>query len=358
MVETLQAGKVTQADREEADFITKTLLYKTIAERDKKIRYAQTCDRIAFLMLKDWFSGSGLTIDTATLTLNDCFLPPNLNRQIDPFARQSFLDKPFEMEIQVSNKTITANLPLYRYGEFRRIVKDKRVAGTTDSLVSWYSVDTIALDRIKTEIKHYNEHRHEVLGAIIDMEKRFVADGKVDIHEKDDNGADTDVLLDYVSHPNYLFSLVLSLAAQNELKQLCKTIIAHTDTVYQTRTSNQRPLGLRKQDIEAYIAALPIPTELLITDFITKISDRTDRFYSNMNAVKPIAKQEEELYEVAEKFFKHQNPTIAHLNMLRNKFAHNQIRYDTTTNIPPSDATDSLITAQLIKYTKEQYEAL
>jgi hypothetical protein len=279
MVETLQAGKVTQADKDEDDFITKTLLHKTIAERDKKIRYAQTCDRIAFLMLKDWFSGSELTIDTDTLTLNDCFLPPNLNRQTDPFARQSFLDKPFEMQIKVSNKTITANLPLYRYGEFRRIVKDARVAARNDGngneigLLAWYAADTIPRERILEELKYYNEHRHEVLEQILILEEKM--------HPMLNHGGN------FTDHSKY--TKKLAQAPYNLDKEalhialMLRNKFGHNAILHKPMMDRNKPTERLLEDIEALLGRIT-QTDLSAAPLITEqLIDYTKRIYKNWN---------------------------------------------------------------------------
>ncbi len=312
-------NNLSEEDEKQLRYLKRCL--KDYPERDKAIRLSQAQDRMLLLMLHDWFGKeAGHAIDMKTLNLHKI---------------TEFLDTPYEMKVKIvyptaetemvktkkgtenlqqkeAIKTITAKLPFYRYGAFRKFVKDERLRPVTketsknplayhaeSGLFTWFDADTIPLVRLKEELDYYDANRHKVVESILSMEKRFFDAG----------------------------------------------IVIRPDKEY-------NPDGSIKKDKEGNDKK-PNRTEHTCFLNVTRLADTQ----------------------------------IEHLKMLRNKFAHNQVRYDaaldntsTIKRVQNGQETEGcqtqpnstnryieevclidkkkLITAQLIKYTTEQYNAL
>jgi hypothetical protein len=86
---------------------------------------------------------------------------------ISPINAKSMLNDVIAYELNTRNKTITADIKIKDYGNFRRFLKDTRL----DSLVDYYPEDKIARNRLVQELDIYERNRILVFEAIYNFEK-------------------------------------------------------------------------------------------------------------------------------------------------------------------------------------------
>jgi hypothetical protein len=284
-------------------------------------------------------------------------------------------------------KIITAKLPLKRYGDFRKTVKDIRLRteeknGKIESgLLLWFDAERIPLARLKKELEYYNNHRHEVTKAIVNWE--------YDLMETKQEVVRPDYSKSKGKIKYKAANLMLAKADRDALRNLCTNIVVHTHNLYIGNKAAKRILltGLSTNDVKTYIEAQAIATPISLNNLNDKLAEITNSFYQNPKTIRAADRLTIDLYDGILTLYENEMPVITHLKMLRNKFAHNQIRYDailddstTILRVQNGQETEGcqaqpnstnryieevclidknkLITTQLIKYTTEQYNAL
>jgi hypothetical protein len=128
-----------------------------IAQSDKEIRFAQANDRALFLMLgerieqekaKDanaipWGGGLGLG------------------------SLETLLEELVDMKLEVGGKLVVAKLNIRRQGEYRRVLKDRRLV----DLLSYYEGSEVQYDVILKELDTYDRLREGFFKMIIGFEE-------------------------------------------------------------------------------------------------------------------------------------------------------------------------------------------
>jgi hypothetical protein len=162
---------------------------KRIRTNETEILRRQAEDRVLFLMAE--FEGERLpTADIERIGFN--------------VEERNLLDNDRPFAISLYGKQITATLPIKRYGEFRRFMKDRRLKG----LLSYYDADTVPLgvlassataqkgqkgieSNLVEEMECYDKQREELIKTILRFEElvsrhyqgeKIIKDGEVINH--------------------------------------------------------------------------------------------------------------------------------------------------------------------------------
>jgi hypothetical protein len=215
--------------------------FDAMLERQKAIRYTAHCDRVLYLMIKDLFAKEAQN-------KSELFKLSTIRDFLDTTESMSVL---FKDKDKNKNQHITADLPMYRYGEFRKFLKDIRIAKGNENtgLLHWYDARKIDYERIKLELDYYSLHRHEVLEKIFEFEKAMNEQGKMAESDKKSTSQ-------YIDHKTYLAKTTLTEAANNDLALLRNKLL-----------HNQIPflpnIGIAKITPET-LATAPLITQQLI----------------------------------------------------------------------------------------------
>ncbi len=128
-----------------------------ILQRKQVLRYTQSTDRALWLMVKDRAKDKHLTIDFNNLNL----------AHLDTVLTQEVA-----VSLNVSGITVKDTLPIRRYGDFRRILKDRRLANLLK-----YAPQSSSLDRahIEEELRQYDIRREQFFETIYTFEKTVYA---------------------------------------------------------------------------------------------------------------------------------------------------------------------------------------
>ncbi|MDR0892234.1 MAG: type VI-B CRISPR-associated RNA-guided ribonuclease Cas13b [Mediterranea sp.] len=125
--EEINSGWKGASEEQQAEW-KKTI--KRIRANETEILRQQTEDRALFLMAIDRWDKQ-----ESDLSQED------IERVGFDVQERNLLDEDREMEMYLHGKRVTARLPIKRYGEFRRFLKDRRLEG----LLPYYATDTIPL---------------------------------------------------------------------------------------------------------------------------------------------------------------------------------------------------------------------
>jgi rubrerythrin len=112
-------------------------------------------------MLSDLLSGNATHTNIAT-THKDIMDIGYNNKD-----EKSIWNKAYPIKETVHDKMVTAELPIKRYGEFRRFMKDSRLP----DLFGYYEEKEIPLEVVEKEMETYDRMRKDVIEQIYNVEK-------------------------------------------------------------------------------------------------------------------------------------------------------------------------------------------
>jgi len=169
-----------------ADGEAYTELLNRIDNNELDIRLEQYRDRVLFMMLQEYFNNQGIEeLDFSDKTLKD------FSKDFRDNTTKTILDTEIDMSIRLNDVDIKARLPIGRYGEFRKILRDRRI----NELLGYFEIE-VAWNTLQEELEYYNQNREKVLKACIEFEEAVYAKhGSKMNHLVKDN---------HISHYNFL----------------------------------------------------------------------------------------------------------------------------------------------------------
>ncbi len=231
--------------------------YNIVEKTEKEIRHYQTCDRILWQMLKFYFKNKGENE-------NDITKWSLVKVGADLAEKENCLDSETPMEHRIYDKTIYDKASIKRYGEFRRILKDRRL----QNLFTWYQKEKISKLELQGELDAYDRKRNSLMKLIFDFEKSMgekLTDGeKVDLlkRQQKQNG------LTILDHRSYLigFSERAVLEVPVEHITELRNCICHNDYPQATLFNEYVEDGFKTKNADEGTLY-----SILLTDYITRI---------------------------------------------------------------------------------------
>lgn len=161
---------VIEQCKEEKELISEkqlnVIFKKAVAEKEKKIRYYCTEDRIlmkiiesVFLKMNTKSSDSG--ISRFTISLNDIY----------PNSAKNPLEEEEDMEARLYNRTIVAHRKRKDYSFFIRFLHDERM----QNLLPYFNEEKIDFDKLVAEMKDYEKYREVVFSKSFELEKAILS---------------------------------------------------------------------------------------------------------------------------------------------------------------------------------------
>ena len=151
--------------------------YNWYQNNEKRIRLFQTCDIIQYLMVgqlhEKLYKDQGKDKENVFNKV-DLFEKYKL-KDIKPNAERSILSEQVKQEIKVGKDAkvtrviVRENMKIKNYGDFRRIVSDRRLV----QLLPYIDDHEIAYEAVIAELEHFHEARESTLKEIIDFEKAY-----------------------------------------------------------------------------------------------------------------------------------------------------------------------------------------
>ncbi len=149
-------------------------LLNRIDNNELDIRLEQFRDRTLFMMLQEYFNNQTKTeIDLHNKSLQD------FSKDFNNDEIKTILDIEIDMCLTLNNVAIKTRQPIKKYGEFRKVLKDRRI----NNLLSYFD-KTVDWKIVQDELEYYNQHRAKALLACIDFEKALMAKYSVEIAQE------------------------------------------------------------------------------------------------------------------------------------------------------------------------------
>lgn len=144
----------------------KVIFKKAVAEKEKKIRYYCTEDRILMKMINHVFQEISTInpesdIPKFTISLNDIY----------PNSENNPLEEKEDMEVRLYDKTIVAHRKRKDYSFFIRFLHDERMK----NLLPYFKEEKIDFDKLVAEIKDYEKSREVVFSKSFELEKAILS---------------------------------------------------------------------------------------------------------------------------------------------------------------------------------------
>lgn len=148
----------------------KVIFKKAVAEKEKKIRYYCTEDRILMKMINHVFqemntkknkSNSDSGISRFTISLNDIY----------PNSAKNPLEEEEDMEARLYNRTIVAHRKRKDYSFFIRFLHDERM----QNILPYFKEEKIDFDKLVAEMKDYEKYREVVFSKSFELEKAILS---------------------------------------------------------------------------------------------------------------------------------------------------------------------------------------
>jgi hypothetical protein len=157
---------------------------KDICESEDEIRHHQTTDRVLWMMISELFPAS-FNLRTTDLTKVGFDL-----------HEDDFLKLPYPMKEKTSfGYEISDVLPIKRYGEFRRFLKDRRL----ENLLKYFDPNvSVSRERLVEELESYDLKRRDLLQKIHEFEQLVFKYHSGELEYK------TEEKQKYIPHWNYL----------------------------------------------------------------------------------------------------------------------------------------------------------
>jgi hypothetical protein len=143
---------------------------KAVAEKEKKIRYYCTEDRILLKMIQHVFmkmntkkdkSTPDSGIKTFTISLHD----------ISPNSAKNPLEEEEYMEAVLNGRTIVAHRKRKDYSFFIRFLHDERMK----NLLPYFNENKIDFGRLVAEMEDYEQYRERVFSKVFELEKSILS---------------------------------------------------------------------------------------------------------------------------------------------------------------------------------------
>ncbi len=136
-------------------------LQNKIDNIEQDVRLEQYRDRVLFMMLQEYFNNQGIEqIDLTNKSLQ------NFSKDFKNDTVKTILDIEIDMSLPLHGVNITSKLPVKKYGEFRKVLKDRRM----DNLLGYFENEA-NWQVVQEELEFYNSNREKVLQACIEFEK-------------------------------------------------------------------------------------------------------------------------------------------------------------------------------------------
>ncbi|HBL74542.1 MAG: hypothetical protein A2W90_20865 [Bacteroidetes bacterium GWF2_42_66] len=189
---------IKSSGKDTEEFRSLQNLKNRILNTEKEIRYVQSTDRALWIMVADLFP------ETFELRPDDL-------ECIGHDLSDDLLSRPYQMKEKVYNYTITDYLPIKRYGEFRRFLKDRRL----ENLLTYFE-EGVPLHReaLVAELEAYDLQRKNLLEIIYRFEKLVFDRHR---HELTFSGEGEN---QYVNHWDYLDFVARKYGLSAEVKEL------------------------------------------------------------------------------------------------------------------------------------------
>ncbi len=228
--------------------------WRKIYRSEQAIRTAKYKDRLLWLMIKDIFEKrsqeekSNMQFDTWVLA--------NVGFDVRNTVDDWILNKEVPIQLTLHEKEVIANttsveadkaqddrLSVKRYGEFRRLLKDRRLWSEKkendnilySGIFQYYPANKILWTTIQTELRYYDDHRHEFIETVFDFEQKLLKHPTCQadlMQEKDVRHIDhTKMLLVFEQHFNFPYTAI-------EVSKL-RNALMHNEVPYQPQWLSQ-----------------------------------------------------------------------------------------------------------------------
>jgi hypothetical protein len=206
---------------------------KRIRKNESAILVQQTEDRALFLMIADELNIKNADIERIGFNLQD----------------NNLLDEDRCIQEKLYNKTITAKLPVKRYGEFRRFLKDRRL----ENLLKYYDDETIPLgilgsretplkdkkyteSNLVDEIELYDKGRMELTKKVLRVEELLELHYPEDMKKAKEESGNKPNHWAYVIVAQCLFPTEVQ---QSEELRLFRNKLFHNELPYEAWTKEE-----------------------------------------------------------------------------------------------------------------------
>lgn len=160
-----QEGDLELTEEEQERHRRLRRFYHQIRRNEQKVRYSQSNDQILWLMARELSSQGQLKIDFANWPLTKVGFDSTSN------DKKNILDEELRMELALPahpDKTIVDSLPIKRYGDFRRFLKDRRLVNLLKYFPAQQEIERTLLER---ELDVYDRLRETLFEEIWEFEK-------------------------------------------------------------------------------------------------------------------------------------------------------------------------------------------
>lgn len=148
----------------------KVIFKKAVAEKEKKIRYYCTEDRILLMMIQHVFREMNTKKNKSTLDSGITTFTISLN-DIDPNSAKNPLEEQEDMEARLYNRTIVAHRKRKDYSFFIRFLHDERM----QNLLPYFNEEKIDFDKLVAEMKDYEQCREVVFSKSFELERSILS---------------------------------------------------------------------------------------------------------------------------------------------------------------------------------------
>ena len=148
----------------------KAIFKKAVAEKEKKIRYYCTEDRILLKMIRHVFQKMNTKKEKLASDSGISKFPISLN-DIYPNSAKNPLEEEEDMEAVLNGRTIVAHRKRKDYSFFMRFLYDERM----ENILPYFSEAKIDFDRLVAEMEDYEQCREVVFYKVFELEKSILS---------------------------------------------------------------------------------------------------------------------------------------------------------------------------------------
>lgn len=148
----------------------KAIFKKAVVEKEKKIRYYCTEDRILLKMIRHVFQKMNTKKEKLASDSGISKFPISLN-DIYPNSAKNPLEEEEDMEAVLNGRTIVAHRKRKDYSFFMRFLYDERM----ENILPYFSEAKIDFDRLVAEMEDYEQCREVVFYKVFELEKSILS---------------------------------------------------------------------------------------------------------------------------------------------------------------------------------------
>lgn len=148
----------------------KAIFKKAVVEKEKKIRYYCTEDRILLKMIRHVFQKMNTKKEKLASDSGISKFPISLN-DIYPNSAKNPLEEKEDMEAVLNGRTIVAHRKRKDYSFFMRFLYDERM----ENILPYFSEAKIDFDRLVAEMEDYEQCREVVFYKVFELEKSILS---------------------------------------------------------------------------------------------------------------------------------------------------------------------------------------